>query len=190
MTNVLLYYLIVINVVTFLVYGIDKWRSTSGRLLPTGRKKAKQGSWRISEATLLVLAIIGGSIGALLGMKVWHREYCLSLGADVEEKLPFQKFFAKQSGKAERKSGEGVLVFYVMGHMFSFFDCNDFSVISLKCQPERIEDSKAQHDCIGNPYNESPKHWIGINPNSAPDDLLQELTRNSFEIVKAKYTKK
>ena len=93
-----------------------------------------------------------------------YREYCLSLGADVEEKLPFQKF--------------------------SFFDCNDFSVISLKCQPERIEDLKAQHDCIGNPYNESPKHWIGINPNSAPDDLLQELTRNSYEIVKAKYTKK
>ena len=38
MANALLYYLIVINVVTFLVYGIDKW-------------KAKQGSWRISEAT-------------------------------------------------------------------------------------------------------------------------------------------
>ncbi len=32
-----------------------------------------------------------------------YREYCLSLGADVEEKLPFQKFFAKQSGKAERQ---------------------------------------------------------------------------------------
>ena len=108
-----------------------------------------------------------------------YRKYCLSIGADVEEKLPFQKF----------KNGEGVLVFYVMGHMFSFFDCNDFSVISLKCQPERIEDLKAQHDCIGNPYNESPKHWIGINPTIAPDNLLQELTRNSYEIVKAKYTK-
>ena len=34
-----------------------------------------------------------------------YREYCLSLGTEVEEKLPFQKF----------KSGEGVLVFYVMG---------------------------------------------------------------------------
>ena len=54
-----------------------------------------------------------------------YREYCLSLGEDIEEKLPFQKF----------KSGEGVLVFYVMGHMFSFFDCNDFSVISLKYYP-------------------------------------------------------
>ena len=61
MTEALLYYLIVINVVTFLVYGIDKW-------------KAKQGSWRISEATLLILAAIGGSIGALLGMKIWHHK--------------------------------------------------------------------------------------------------------------------
>ena len=59
--NALLYYLIVITIVTFLVYGIDKW-------------KAKQGSWRISEANLLILAVIGGSIGALLGMRVWHHK--------------------------------------------------------------------------------------------------------------------
>ena len=108
-----------------------------------------------------------------------YREYCLSLGTDVEEKLPFQKF----------KSGEGVLVLYVSGHMFSFFDCNDFTVISLKCQPDRIEELKERHDCIGNPYNESPKHWIGISPETAPDTLLKELTRNSYEIVKAKYRK-
>lgn len=65
----------------------------------------------------------------------------------------------------------------------------DISVITLKCQPERIEDLKAQHECIGNPYNESPKHWIGINPATAPDELLKELTRNSYEIVRTKYTK-
>ena len=50
-----------INILTFFVYGIDKW-------------KAKRSKWRISEATLLVLAIIGGSIGAWLGMKVWHHK--------------------------------------------------------------------------------------------------------------------
>lgn len=109
-----------------------------------------------------------------------YRYYCLSMGTDVEERLPFQKF----------KSGEGVLVFYVAGHMFSFFDCNDFRVVSLKCQPERIDDLKAHHDCIGNPYNESPRHWIGVNPLTAPDDLLKELTRNSYEIVREKYTRK
>ena len=72
--HIVLIYLAVTNVVTFFIYGVDKWRSTSGRLLPTGRKKAKQGSWRISETTLLILAVIGGSIGALLGMQVWHHK--------------------------------------------------------------------------------------------------------------------
>jgi len=59
--STILLILIGINVLTFLVYGIDKW-------------KAKQGRWRISEATLLLLAVIGGSIGALLGMQVWHHK--------------------------------------------------------------------------------------------------------------------
>lgn len=54
-------YLAVINVMTFFVYGIDKW-------------KAKQSKWRIPEATLLGLAIIGGSIGAWLGMKTLHHK--------------------------------------------------------------------------------------------------------------------
>ena len=61
MTQTIIYILIVINIITFLVYGIDKW-------------KAKQGIGRISEATLLILAVIGGSIGALLGMQVWHHK--------------------------------------------------------------------------------------------------------------------
>ena len=62
MTSNLLYCcLIVINIVTFVVYGIDKW-------------KAMKGRWRISEFTLLLLAVIGGSIGALLGMRVWHHK--------------------------------------------------------------------------------------------------------------------
>ena len=61
MTQTIVYYLIALNIVTFFVYGIDKW-------------KAKQGSWRISEATLLTLAVLGGSIGALLGMQVWHHK--------------------------------------------------------------------------------------------------------------------
>ena len=54
----LTYYLLAINAVTFIVYGIDKY-------------KAKKAKWRISEATLLLLAVLGGSIGAWMGMKVW-----------------------------------------------------------------------------------------------------------------------
>lgn len=57
----ILYYLVLINVITFLIYGIDKL-------------KAKKGKWRIPEATLLLLSILGGSIGAWLGIKVWHHK--------------------------------------------------------------------------------------------------------------------
>ena len=61
MTHTIIYILIVINVLTFVIYGIDKW-------------KAKRAKWRIREAALLGLAVLGGSIGALLGMKVWHHK--------------------------------------------------------------------------------------------------------------------
>ena len=106
-----------------------------------------------------------------------YREYCLSLGTDVEEKLPFTAF----------KYAGGVLALYVHGHMFSFFDCDHFAVITLKCQPKRIDELKAQYSCIGKPHNLSPKHWIGVDADTAPDDLLRDLTLNSYEIVKAKY---
>jgi uncharacterized membrane protein YsdA (DUF1294 family) len=46
---------------TFFVYGIDKW-------------KAMNSKWRIRETALLGLAVLGGSIGAWLGMKVWHHK--------------------------------------------------------------------------------------------------------------------
>ena len=72
--HIALIYLVAINIVTFFMYGIDKWRSTSGRLLPTGRKKAKNSKWRIRETALLGLAVLGGSIGAWLGMKVWRHK--------------------------------------------------------------------------------------------------------------------
>ena len=106
-----------------------------------------------------------------------YRDFCLSLGADVVEKMPFAAF----------PHGESVLVFYVHGHMFAFFDCDDYGIVTLKCQPDRIEELKACYDCIGKPSNLSPKHWIGIDARTAPSDLLRELTRNSYLIVRGKY---
>ena len=57
----LMIYLAAVNVVTFFMYGIDKL-------------KAKRSKWRISEAALLWMAVIGGSIGAWLGIKIWHHK--------------------------------------------------------------------------------------------------------------------
>ena len=54
-------YILAVNIVTFLLYGIDKY-------------KAKKGKWRISEATLLTMAAIGGSIGAWACMRLWHHK--------------------------------------------------------------------------------------------------------------------
>ena len=59
--KVVVIYLVVLNVVTFVSYGIDKF-------------KAKHNRWRISEATLLLLAIVGGGLGALLGMKAFRHK--------------------------------------------------------------------------------------------------------------------
>lgn len=53
--------LTVVNAVAFIMYGIDKYR-------------ARNGKWRIPEATLLMLAVVGGSVGAWLGMKAWHHK--------------------------------------------------------------------------------------------------------------------
>ena len=60
---------------------------------------------------------------------------------------------------------------------------------ALKCQPDRIEEQKTQYSCIGKPYNMSPKHWIDIDASTAPDDILRELTRNSYKIIETKYKK-
>ncbi|MDE5560486.1 MAG: DUF1294 domain-containing protein [Bacteroidaceae bacterium] len=57
----MIYYLTAISIVTFVLYGIDKY-------------KAKKGKWRISEKSLLLMTFIGGGIGAWAGMKVWHHK--------------------------------------------------------------------------------------------------------------------
>ena len=61
MMNIILGYLLAVNITSFFLYGIDKY-------------KAKKGKWRISETTLLLMAVIGGSIGAWVGMRIWHHK--------------------------------------------------------------------------------------------------------------------
>ena len=60
MRNIIIY-VFVVNVIAFLMYGLDK-------------VKAKRLQWRIPESTLLGVAVIGGSIGAFLGMQIFHHK--------------------------------------------------------------------------------------------------------------------
>ena len=78
--RILMWYLIIINVVTWITYGLDKW-------------KAKAGKWRIPERTLLLLALIGGSVGALAGMMLFRH------------KTKKAKFFIVRSALRDRCGG-------------------------------------------------------------------------------------
>ena len=57
----LLIYLLIVNVLTFIVYGVDKW-------------KAHRGRWRVPEASLLGLTALGGSVGAWLAMQLFRHK--------------------------------------------------------------------------------------------------------------------
>lgn len=88
MEKYLLIYLLAINVITFVVYGVDKL-------------KARNHWWRIPEATLLLMAVIGGSIGAWVGMYVFrhktqHKKFKYGVPAIILLQLLVTYYFLRQ----------------------------------------------------------------------------------------------
>lgn len=59
--TIVICYLLIINLLAFLLMGLDK-------------AKARRNKWRIPEKTLFLSAIIGGSAGAILGMQVFRHK--------------------------------------------------------------------------------------------------------------------
>ncbi|MBD5524923.1 MAG: DUF1294 domain-containing protein [Lachnospiraceae bacterium] len=59
--TLIIIYLVFINFISFITMGLDKY-------------KAKKRAWRIPESTLFVLALIGGSIGSIAGMHLFHHK--------------------------------------------------------------------------------------------------------------------
>ena len=73
MLHIVVGILAAINILAFALWGIDK-------------AKAKANAWRISESALLSIALFGGSLGALLGMLVFHhktRKWQFKIGVPV-----------------------------------------------------------------------------------------------------------
>ncbi len=106
-----------------------------------------------------------------------YRNYCLSKKG-VTESIPFSKL-------------PDVLVFKVMGKMFTATDLTTFNSFSIKCVPETIEDLRAEHMAMREPSYFSKKHWSNvIVDGSIPDSLLFEWLDISYNLVVAKLTKK
>lgn len=108
------------------------------------------------------------------------RNYCLSFEG-ATEKMPFGKFARRY---------DSLLVFYVLDHMFCFFDIDNFTFVNVKSGPEEIEEIRMSHLSVSNPLNQSLKHWIQLEFNGdITDKEIYSLVRKSYEIVKAKYSK-
>ena len=105
------------------------------------------------------------------------REYCLSL-PDVTEATPFEKF---------SRGRFTILVFYVGGHMFCYFNVDDFTSITVKNHPERIEELKEQYAAVAEPYNGNKKYWMSIRIGADLDDKqVLALVRESYDMVRKK----
>lgn len=89
--TIILIYLELVNLTAFVLYGIDKYR-------------AKRGRWRIPEAALILIAVLGGSIGALGGMYLFrHKTRKPKFSVGVPVILGMQVLFF-------------LLLFYVVSH--------------------------------------------------------------------------
>lgn len=109
------------------------------------------------------------------------RNYCLSLGADVTEKIPFAKF---------SKKFESTLVFYVENHMFCSCDIDNFTFINLRLSPQEKDDLAEYAADISQPINPILKDWVKIEINDKiSDGKIYQLVSTAYSIVKQLHTK-
>ena len=104
-----------------------------------------------------------------------YRDYCLSFHG-VTEEFPFD---------------EKVLVFKVMGKIFSLTNIDLFKSVNLKCDPEWAQELREEYIGIVPGYHMNKKHWNTVKMDgSIPSDKLKELIDHSYELVVKKLPKK
>ncbi len=109
------------------------------------------------------------------------RNFCLSMEG-VTEKNPFGKF---------ARRFDSILVFYILDHMFCLVDMDDFRSVTVKSTPAEIEELKMNRESVSRHSNMSEKYWIQINlGGDVSDREIYLLLKKSYDLVKAKYTKK
>ena len=104
------------------------------------------------------------------------RNYCLALKS-VEETLPF---------------GPDTLVFKVAGKMFAAMGLEwEETAINLKCDPERAEQLRDQHEDVIPGYHMSKNHWNTVYTERGLDqELITDLIDHSYDLVVSKLPKK
>lgn len=106
-----------------------------------------------------------------------YRIYCLSKKG-VTEEIPFPKL-------------PNVLVFKVLGKMFTVTDIDTFSSFSIKCKPETVEELRAEYPAMQDPSYFSKKHWSKvIMDGTISDKLLNEWLDISYNLVVSKLSKR
>ncbi len=106
-----------------------------------------------------------------------YRVYCLSKKG-VTESIPFSKL-------------PDVLVFKVMGKMFTATNIDTFDSFSVKCKHETIDELRSNYSAMQEPSYFSKKHWSKIIiDGSISDNLLYEWSDISYNLVVAKLPKK
>ncbi|MFV5693940.1 MmcQ/YjbR family DNA-binding protein [Flavobacterium sp. LB3P122] len=108
-----------------------------------------------------------------------YYEYCLSKKA-VTEHFPFD---------------EDTLVFKVGGKIFALSSLNQWEkgqpAVNLKCDPERVQELRADYDAIQPGFHMNKKHWNTIAVNrDVQDAFFKELIDHSYELVFKSLTKK
>ncbi len=106
-----------------------------------------------------------------------YRTYCLSKKG-VTESIPFPKL-------------PNVLVFKVLGKMFTATDITTFSSISVKAKPEEIEELRARYSCLDVQAYMHKKHWNKVTLNNTVDDtLIYVWIDTSYKLVIQNLSKK
>ena len=103
-----------------------------------------------------------------------YRDYCLSFTC-TSENFPFN---------------ETVLVFKVLGKIFSLADVESFNGVNVKCNPEKAIELREEYFGVTPAFHMSKKHWNTISVDgSISDNLIKEWIKDSYCLVVSKMTK-
>ena len=106
-----------------------------------------------------------------------YRSYCLSKKG-VTESFPFSKL-------------PNVLVFKVLNKMFTATDIGTFDSVSVKANPDEIEELRVRFSCLVTQPYMNKNHWNRVLlDNTVPDAIIYDWIDTSYSLVIKKFTKK